>query len=177
MVAVSISGGDKLAKALAEIEAKYTDAKEVRVGFLESAPNQNGIPVASIALWQEFGTSRGTPPRPFFRPMVDREAPTWGPMIAAELEGGASAGQALGAVGKHIEGELRQSIVDVQAPPLSPVTMMLRKWFWTNPEDIKFADVQRARAAVAAGESSDGESTKPLVWTGQMLRSINSEVK
>jgi hypothetical protein len=54
--------------------------------------------------------------------------------------------QALTAMGQIIEGELRQSIVDLVDPPLSPKTVA-RKGF-----------------------------AKPLIDTGHMLNSVSSEV-
>jgi hypothetical protein len=62
-------------------------------------------------------------------------------------------------------------------PPLSPVTLMLRKMFGNSPELIRGRDVGEAARRVAAGESSDGVSTKPLVWTGHLLNSVEYEVK
>ena len=37
--------------------------------------------------------------------------------------------------------------------------------------------VAKARRRVSAGESTAGVSTKPLVWTGHLLASVDYEVK
>jgi len=88
-----------------------------------------------------------------------------------------NAREALNAIGQDIEGQLRQSIVDTTAPQLSAVTLMLRWMKWKNPDLVVTGKVVgEAAARVAAGLSSAGVSTKPLVATGHMLNSISSEV-
>ena len=66
---------------------------------------------------------------------------------------------------------------DTNEPALSPVTLMLRKMFGNHPEEIRGRDVAEARRRVSAGESTAGVSTKPLVWTGHLLASVDYEVK
>ena len=80
--------------------------------------------------------------------------------------------------GQAIAGQLRQSIVDTNTPPLSPVTLMLRKMQTDNP-DLKVGGktVGEAAQRVAAGESYGGVSTKPLVWTGVLLNSVDYKVE
>ena len=79
-------------------------------------------------------------------------------------------------VGDGIKGQLQQSIIGTTQPPLSPVTLMLRKMFGNHPEQITGKDVGEAARRVAAGESYGGVSTKPLDWTGHMKNSVGSEV-
>jgi hypothetical protein len=80
-------------------------------------------------------------------------------------------------VGEGIAGQLQESITRLDAPALSPVTLMLRKMFpVTSGGPHSYRDVAEARTRVAAGESPGGVSTKPLVWTGDLLRGVGHEV-
>jgi hypothetical protein len=172
-------GGDRVEQKLAEFARKLTSAKTVRIGFLENARYPNGTPVAMVAALQEYGVpSRGQPPRPFFRTMIAEHQKEWAPAMAALLKtNGGDVAKTLAQTGEAIAGQLRESIIKTNAPPLSPVTLMLRKWFGNHPEQIRKRDVWRAAAAVKRGESTSGVSTKPLVWQGIMLGSVDFEVK
>jgi hypothetical protein len=175
----SIKGGDKLEAKLAEIARLFSNASSVRIGFLEKATYPNGTPVAMVAAIQEFGAPKAKiPPRPFFRNMIAAKKGEWPGAIAALLKANQyDAKLTLEQTGAAIAGQLRQSIVDILAPPLSPVTLMLRKMFGNNPSAIRGRDVAEARRRVASGESASGVSTKPLVWTGHLLNSVDYEVK
>jgi hypothetical protein len=179
---MALSGGDKL-RAMAVAAEKQTTGKPrtLRVGFLENATYPNGTPVAMIAAIQEYGAPRvGIPPRPFFRTMIAKHKDEWGKGIAGVLAANNyDVEKSLALLGQVIEGQLRQSIIDVLAPPLSPTTIMLRKMKSQNPAlrtSMTYADVIEARRRVAAGYSMSGVSTKPLVDTGHMLNSVHSEV-
>jgi hypothetical protein len=176
---VKVTGGDKLAQVLGDFAKKMSSAKTVRVGFLEGSTYPNGTSTAFVASVQEFGAPKvGIPPRPFFRNMIAAKKGEWPGAIAALLKAnGYDAKLTLDQTGAAIAGQLRQSIVDVLSPPLSPVTLMLRKMFGNNPSAIRGRDVAEARRRVAAGESSSGVSTKPLVWTGNLFASVDHEVK
>ena len=136
--------------------------------------------VALVAAAQNFGApSRGIPPRPFFTNMVRDQSPTWGDKIARLLVSKKyDASAALELMGQGIAGQLRAAIVAMNDPALSPVTLLLRDRFRGNPEAITFDDVQQARRDIAAGvqPESSGTGAKPLVWTGHMLNSVDSEV-
>ena len=76
-------------------------------------------------------------------------------------------------MGSGIQGQLAQSIVDFSGAPNSPVTDLLKQRFPTH-DGMTFEDVQQARRDVAAGETAP--AGKPLVWSGDMLKSIDQEV-
>lgn len=177
---VKISGGDRLEKALAELSRKVKTAAKVDVGFLEGATYPDGTPVAMVAAIQEFGAPKvGIPPRPFFRNMIAQKGPDWPKAVADRLVANDyDAAKTLAQVGMGIEGQLKLSITTTDEPPLSPVTLMLRKMKMDNPDlMVTGKTVGEARARVAAGESYDGVSTKPLVESGVMLQSVSSVVK
>jgi hypothetical protein len=171
--------GSKLAQKLAELSAKLSQAKTVRVGFLENATYPDGTKVAAVAVFQDYGAPRvGIPPRPFFRNMVAQESPTWGASLAAIMKAtDSNADRSLTLMGELIAGQLRESIIATLAPPLSPVTLMLRRMRADNPGLVVTGKtVGEAARRVAAGDSYSGVSTKPLVDTGQLLKSVDYEV-
>lgn len=121
----TIKGGDKLRQVLAQLGEVGRDKPLVRVGFLENATYPDGTPVAMIAAIQDFGAPRaGIPPRPFFRNMVADKQAEWGPALGKQLKAnGYDARKALETVGDGIVGQLKQSIIDTNEPPLAPSTI------------------------------------------------------
>jgi hypothetical protein len=144
----TISGGDKLEAALRQMVEKVSNPATLRVGFLEGATYPDGKPVAMIAAIQEFGApNAGIPPRPFFRNMIKNKSDQWpegvkNALIATNYD----AEKALDIVGAAIAGQLRQSVIDTNDPPLKPATIR-RKGF-----------------------------AKPLIDTSVMINSIDHEV-
>jgi hypothetical protein len=174
-----LGGGAGLEAYLQGILDNATNAREVRVGFLEDATYPDGKNVATIAAIQEFGApSAGIPPRPFFRSMIADKSPQWGTILGALLDThGYDAAQALALMGEGISGQLRQSIVDTVAPPLSPITLLLRQMRADDPDLVVTGKVVgEAAKRVAKGESASDVSTKPLVDSGVMLGSVDYEV-
>ena len=175
---VKISGG--LKSALEKLSSKVTQGAFVDVGYHEDATYPDGTPVAMVAAIQDGGAPKvGIPPRPFFRDMVKNGSDHWGADLAKLLPAvDYDAKKALAIMGEQMMGELQQSIVDILDPPLSPVTLMLRKMKSDNPDlVINRSVVEEARAKVKAGESYAGAPTKPLVDTGQLLRSVDAKVR
>lgn len=152
----------------------------LRVGFLSDATYPDGTSVALVASIQEFGAPKaGIPPRPFMRATVAAKSSTWGEAVAANLKAhDYDAATALDAVGMGIEGQIRDQIIATDTPPLSPVTLMLRKM---RSEDqslvVTGKVVGEAAARVAAGESTAGVSTAVLRDSGHLLNSLDHEVK
>ena len=142
-----VSGGAGLERKMREI-AKGLNKKKVRVGFIDGATYPDGTQVAEVAAIQNFGApAAGIPPRPFFSNMVEEKSPGWGEKAKRLLRHtGGDGDAALMLLGEGIAGQLRQSIVDTNAPPLKPATVR-RKGF-----------------------------EKPLVESGLMLGSIDVEL-
>ena len=175
-----VTGGEKLTAKLKAVGDKLKDLPEVRVGFFEGATYPDGASVPMVAAIQEFGAPKvGIPPRPFFRNMIAKHKNEWGPAIAALMKANDyDTNKSLNQLGEVIAGDLRQSIVDLTAPKLSDVTLMLRKMRRQNPNlVVNRTVVAEARARVAAGKSVGGVSTKPLIDTGFLLSRIGVEVK
>jgi hypothetical protein len=171
---VEIKGGNLLQAHLEKLAKRYDGAGKIRAGFLEGATEADGTSVATIAALNNFGASgAGIPPRPFFTNVVQREGPEWGAKLAKILEKFPDdPAKAMALMGEYIAGRIRQSIVDTNAPPNSPVTNLLKQRFPTG--DMEPADVWQAFADVAAGATAP--AGKPLVWSGTMLNSVSSEV-
>lgn len=143
-----LKGGEKATAYLQGISNKLANRATLRVGFLENATYPDGKPVAMIGAIQEFGApAAGIPPRPFFRNMIASKSDEWGPALAGILQSnGYDLRAAFDQAGFAIAGQLRQSIIDTNTPPLAQST------------------IDRKGHA------------KPLVDTGHMLNSIDHEV-
>lgn len=133
---LEVKGGDKLGPKLREIVARLGGGGApagVKVGFLEGATypgtDENaGLPVATVAFWNEFGTVKA-PARPFFRNAIAKHSGEWGAQLAAALKASNfSAKTAMGVMGEVIKGQVVQSITDTNTPPLAPSTVK-RKGF------------------------------------------------
>lgn len=171
----SVSGGAGFEDAMRRIGERMKSA-QVRVGFLEDATYPDGTKVAAVAALNNYGApAAGIPPRPFFTNMVADQSPAWGDRFAQVLaDAGYDPDLALERMGLGIEGQLRQAIVDMRDPANSPVTDLLKQRFPTG-DGVTFADVQQARADVANGITA--AAGKPLVWSGHLLASVDSEVE
>ena len=145
----TIRGGEKFKAAMADLARRLGRPATLKVGFLGNATYPDGKPVAMIAAINEYGApSRGQPPRPFFRRMINAKQGEWPAAIAGVLQAqGNDVEKALDIAGAAIAGQLRQSIVDLVDPPLAPSTIA-RKGF-----------------------------DKPLIDTSHMLKSVDHEVK
>ena len=166
MANVGLSGGDKLEAHLRELLMRVGGG-ELRVGILQGAtyppgrvgdtsgagpgePYPDGLPVAQVAFWNEFGVpEHNQPPRPFFRDMIRKESPSWGPKLARLIKYSGSGTEALKLLGEDMAGALKQSIMETMDPPNAPSTAARKKFKYN----------------------------KPLVDTGHMANSVGYEVK
>jgi len=144
----ALTGSDKVMKALEDI-ARKMGGGQVAVGFMEGATYPDGTPVAAVAFWNEYGNpAQSRPARPFFRKMIAKESPTWAQKMAKLAKAKKYNGrEVLSLMGEDIKGALQQSINDFTSPELADSTI----------EAKGFA--------------------KPLINSGDMLNSIDIEVK
>jgi hypothetical protein len=145
----AFTGGDKLRAQLEKLARRVRKKAVLEVGYPAGARYPNGTSLAMVAAVQDFGApSRGIPPRPFFRNAVKAGEEHWGSDLGKMLKAtGYDAEVALGQLGEQIKGEIQQSIIDTNSPPLKPATIKRKG------------------------------SAKPLVDTGFMLRNVQSTVK
>lgn len=156
--------------------AKYAKGSAtVRVGVLEEATYPDGMKVAQVAFWNEYGTSN-TPPRPFFRPCVAENKDKWVESTKQLLQRIGDGKQVLSIVGEGMIGDLITSIRDVKSPPNSPVTLLLKSRFPMNPEAVTRADYFKAISDVKSGKTAQGGNTNPLIWSGLMWQRLSMEV-
>ena len=171
MAARSVKMSDAVTAKLLDLAKRAHGS--VQVGFIDSDQ-------APTAFWNEFGHKGPfpAPPRPFFRTMVASESGKWPAMMAQSLRTNQMDGhRTLAFMGEEIDGALKQSIIDLTAPPLSKTTLRLRLKFGNNPQNIRARDVVQAQRDVASGAAvASGTQAKPLVWTGQMLNSTSWKV-
>jgi phage gpG-like protein len=108
--------------------------------------------VVEYAVYNEFGTSRGIPPRPFMGTTADRHRDQvlafMGDLAGQVVEGRATTERVLRVLGMHYQSLMRQTVRD------SP------SWAQEN------ADATKARK----------ESTSPLIDSGTMVRSITFQI-
>ena len=126
----SLRGGEKMMRALRDIERKIGNGAAVRVGFLEGSTYPDGTPVPLVAAANEFGDPRrNRPARPYFRSMVSDKSPQWGVKFAGVLKAtDYNLKLSLSRMGEGIASQLRQSILDFTDPPLAESTIA-RKGF------------------------------------------------
>jgi hypothetical protein len=173
----STSGGEALAYKLRSMRERLSSGHLARIGFLEGASYPDGnLNVPTVAALQEYGAPEaGIPARPFFSGMIKRESPMWGERFGQVMKANdMDAVKSLEIMGMGIAGQLRQAIVDYTAVPNSPVTDLLKERFPMGGQT--FEDVQQAREDVASGKVA-AQKGKPLIHTGHMLNSVDSEVE
>lgn len=143
-----IRGGDVFEQRIRQIATAVAVPATLRVGFLANATYPDGKQVAMIAAIHNYGAPRANiPARPFFSNMIAAKQKEWPPAIANLLRvNNYDAELALDIAGAAIAGQLRQSIIETNAPPLKPATIR-RKGF-----------------------------SKPLIHTSHMINSVDHEV-
>lgn len=141
------AGGDRLTVALKDL-----DGLVGKTGYFETAKYTDGTPVAYVATVHEYGyPAGGIPARPTMRPTADAKRAEWAETMrkgaAAALNGQMTARDALERLTLRAAGDVSAAIAALQTPALKPETIA-RKGF-----------------------------SKPLVDTGQMLRSVTGVVE
>lgn len=163
--------------------------KEVRVGFFEHSKYPDGTPIAYVAAIQELGYGP-IPPRPFMRPAEQQNKGKWIANIAkatkAALDGSVTIDHALEQVGMAAAADVKKAIKAVTAPPLSPLTLLLRKHKKSDgaePIGGKLVGAYAKQSSFTGpmpkqkkADTLAGVSTKPLVDTGQMIQAVTSVV-
>jgi hypothetical protein len=180
LMAASMSGGGKLDAYLAKMAKQLDKQQTLRVGFLETAkyPDADHTQVAQVAAWLNFG-SKTAPPRPFFTDMVAAKSPAWGDKLCKLIQiNDGDIALSLGQVGEGIKGQLESALINLNSPPLSKITLMLRRMKADDPHlNVTGATVGEAARRVADGESPGDVSTKVGVVTKHMLKSIGSDIQ
>ena len=126
---VEWDGGEKLDEILANIGKG--GVREVRVGFFKTAEYDTTPPisVATVAAYNEFGTRRGIPERPFFRRAIKKMKPGVSNILITEIDPTVMTvdKRLAGRIGNYCAGELRASIIELKTPPNAPSTQKAKR--------------------------------------------------
>lgn len=172
MAKTAFKGGDKLQRVLKDLAKKVKRGGAVEVGVFEDATYPDGTSVAQVAQWNEFGT-KSMPPRPFMRQTINDKQGSWGNDLGKALHAtDYDARRALGIVGEHIAGQIRDTIANSSFAPNSDLTNLLKDRYPTG--DYGTEEFLKAASDLKSGKR--GPDGKPLVWSGQLLNSIRSQV-
>ena len=170
----------------ARLKAVYDELnkKQLKIGFFEHSKYPDGTPIAYAAAIQELGYGP-VPPRPFFRPAMSENRADYQALIKravnAAISGSLDIDDGLNQVGAKAAGDVQMVIRSVNEPPLSMVTLLMRKR--RKQPDFKAGGKEVGRAwrdadFVGPRMKSDktldvsGVSIKPLVDTGLMLQAV-----
>lgn len=182
-----VSGFQRSSRNLDSVVSQLrTATKSLQVGWLEASRYDDGTPVAGIAAIQEFGSAgRGIPPRPFMRPAIadnkDKWKDTFAQLVRQWIAGSGSYDNVLTTIGLVAEGDIRESIIDGNHTPLSPITLALRR-LRRDGVPIGASTVGAVAAAVNEGMTGPGQlgepdgNTDPLRETGVMIATLTHEV-
>lgn len=100
--------------------------KNLEVGFFEVSKYENGVYVASVASFNEYGTAK-IPPRPFFRNAIAKNSNKWNDILANELRNSVDVELAYNRVGEVAKGDIVESIMQTNTPPNSPLTISKKR--------------------------------------------------
>ncbi len=144
-----VADDSKWRKLLADVT--QLSRRSVRVGVFDNAGSQNGVSLAEIAAFHEFGTST-VPERSFLRATFYGHAAgelrtMVGKLTKAVFAGRMDEAQALGLLGTWAAARVKQTIRNGIAPALEPATIKAKG------------------------------SSLPLVDTGQLINSITHVVE
>lgn len=117
---------------LDKIKSSLRGPSKVKVGLPSGeAPSE----IVSIGIWNHFGTSRGTPPRPFLANAVRDHAGDYRDAMKksakAILAGSTTLRGTLSKLGIFAQGHIRAEIIALKAPPNAPST--IRRKGSSNP--------------------------------------------
>ena len=128
----------------------------LNVGWFD-AKYEDGTPVSTVAMIQEFGApEKNIPPRPFMRPAKMEHAQEWKELFQkgakAIHKGSKTEEDVLNELGDRIIADIRSAIMDVHFPPLKEQTLKARR-------------------------SKGNYSDKPLIDTQKMFDTLEKRVE
>jgi len=131
-----------------QAEVKKADKAKTKVGILNTSGDQEGTPLVTIAASNEFGT-RNIPERPFVRGWFDSKLKDITrfakSLYNGIIDGRYTAGKAIKLLGVFGVGGMKKYTIDLRTPPNSLSTIAKKG------------------------------SSNPLIDTGRLVNSINSE--
>lgn len=161
---------------------KELEGKVAKVGFFPKDAYEDGTPVAYVATIQELGSPRNSiPPRPFMRPTANEKKDSWKGLAAsgarAVLAGNATAADVMESIGLRAAGDIAQTISQISAPPLSPITIQLRAWRREGRVITGKTVGEAARLVHEPDYVAPSVSVKPLVDSARLINAVSSVVE
>jgi hypothetical protein len=157
---------------------KELDGIETKVGWFPGARYENSTPVAYVAAIQEFGAGP-IPPRPFFRATITDQKAAWAGFAEmgakAILRGTHTAHDVMDGLGELAQEDVKETINQITAPPLSPITLELRAMKHKDPAlkvTGKTVGVAASRVKQPGYKLAAGTPDKPLVDTALMITTL-----
>lgn len=168
----------KIDAALSRLPRQF-QGKEAKIGWPSGKAYEDGTSVAYVAAIQNFGVpERGLPPRPMLKPTIEENKDRWaqvGRKLVREVAtGDMDAADALDGMGRVAAMDLQATIAQINEPPLSAVTVLLRKWRKAG-RTVTGKTVGEAADAIANG-IAPGSDNKPLNDTGYLIASVTHGV-
>ena len=154
-VKVETRGGQRLRGSLLRAR-QAAGVKRLAVGMDDTAVYENGVAIAVVALWNEFGTST-IPERPFWRPALRKVRPKVRRMILERARKGIKPSYPYRHAGN--DRLLAQAVASL-------IIKEVRKYI----EDLK--EPPNALATIQKKGFDD-----PLVWTGRLGQAVMSEIE
>lgn len=158
------------------------DKFEVRIGWFSSAKYPDGTPTAYVASIHEFGApSRGIPARSFIRPTITAKTGDWSQQLrygAKQIVDGAmTTEQVLNQLGLVARGDVDATLARLKEPPLSKLTIYIRKFVKGGGKIFGYRDIMRLRWQMEKEEAAgtldlSGVSADPLDFTGYMRSTL-----
>jgi hypothetical protein len=157
-----------------------------KVGYFPSAKYPDGTPIAYIAAIQEHGaSSQGLtiPPRPTMRPTIDEQGQKWKGQLVQGMNsvmvGKRDTRAVLELVSLQAAGDVRKTITELQAPSLSKVTLLARKFKRMGGKITGVTQIYRFIGQVKKDPNIDtcDVSNKPLNDTGALLAHLSNVVE
>jgi len=135
------------------------DDYSAKAGWFESAKYEDGTPVASVAIKQEFGAMPIIPPRSFMRTAAAENKDNWASVISElskeMVKGNISPENVMLGFGSIVAGDIRKKIASITDPPLADSTI-------------------KNRTSKRANNKKVGNLTKPLVDSALMINTLTN---
>lgn len=156
------------------------DGYSSKVGFFESSKYEDGTPVAQAAAWNELGTNTA-PPRSFMRTTTKEKKIEWRDLaisgFKAVVAGNETVYTVMEKIGQVAAADIRNKIRQITSPPLSPITIELRKLKKDGRKITGTTVGEAARNVEKRGGPPAGISTKPLIETGILYESVENKTE
>lgn len=163
---------------------KQLDKVNVKSGWFKDSRYPDGTPVAYVATIHEYGVVAGgvhIPPRPFMRPAEADHKKQWGRFLAKQsadyLTHDRDIESEFAPVGQMIQQDIEDKIINGSHAPLSPITLLLRKWR-DDGKKITKSTVEEARRYLEKNPNATlSKNIDPLRDTGLMLATLSYKVE